>query len=271
MVSICSFDAHKPVPPQLAQPTLPTASCVPNASATKFANGPCSIWDAISRSVETTGQCCASALRKFSAARCAGCPLLTLGRVLDASGFVRRSQVFAGNVHESHTLAGMLDALNAPRGALVVMDRGIATEDRIQWLRERGYRYLVVSRARTRHFDAAAGRIETALSHGVQLHKEWSDDAREVRLYCFSEKRVDKERSIVERFAKRFEDALTQFSEGLAKPRTQKRVDHIWQRIGGSGKTAAASLSTMTSNLTLMKRDNAPRPCASPAARSPTR
>ena len=64
------------------------------------------------------------------------CPLLTLGLVLDASGFVRRSQVFAGNVHEAHTLAEMLDALNAPRGTLVVMDRGIATEDRIQWLRE---------------------------------------------------------------------------------------------------------------------------------------
>ena len=42
------------------------------------------------------------------------CPLLTLGLVLNGSGFVRRSQVFAGNVHESHTLAGMLNALNAP-------------------------------------------------------------------------------------------------------------------------------------------------------------
>ena len=81
--------------------------------------------------------------------------------MLDASGFVRRSQVFAGNVREHHTLAEMLDALNAPRAALVVMDRGI-----------------------------------------------------------------------VERFAKRFEDALTKLSEGLSKPRTQKRLDKVWQRIG---------------------------------------
>ena len=104
------------------------------------------------------------------------CPLLTLGLVLDASGFVRRSQVFAGNVREHHTLAEMLDALNAPRAALVVMDRGIATEDRVQWLREQGYRYLVVSRERTRRFDAeAAVRIETASSHGVHLHKVLSE------------------------------------------------------------------------------------------------
>ena len=67
-------------------------------------------------------------------------PLLTLGLVLDAGGFVCRSQVFAGNVRENRTLAEMLDSLDAPRGALVVMDRGIATEERVCWLRESGPR-----------------------------------------------------------------------------------------------------------------------------------
>ena len=36
----------------------------------------------------------------------------------------------------------------------------------------------------------------------------------------------------MERFAKRFEHALTELSEGLSKPRTQKRLDKVWQRIG---------------------------------------
>ena len=36
------------------------------------------------------------------------------------------------------------------------MDRGIATEDRVAWLRGAGYRYLVVSRERRREFDPAA-------------------------------------------------------------------------------------------------------------------
>ena len=175
----------------------------------------------------------AKALRGHSKDKRTDCPLLTLGLVLDASGFVRRSQVFAGNVREHHTLAEMLEALHAPRAALVVMDRGIATEERLRWLREHGYRYLVVSRERTRHFDAeAALRIETASKHGVHLHKVLSDDAQEVRLYCFSEQRAAKERGIAERFARRFEDALNQLSEGLSRPRTRKRVDQVWQRIG---------------------------------------
>ena len=161
------------------------------------------------------------------------CPLLTLALVLDASGFVRRSQVFAGNVREHHTLAEMLDALDAPREALVVMDRGIATEDCVKWLRDNDYRYLVVSRERTRHFDPeAAQRIETASRHGVHLHKVVSDDGQEVRLHCFSEERANKERAIVERFATRFEQALTQMSEGLSRPRTEKRAGKIRERIG---------------------------------------
>ena len=127
----------------------------------------------------------------------------------------------------------MHEALKAPRAAVVVMDRGIATEDRLRWLREQGYRYLVVSRERTRHFDPeAALRIETASKHGEHLHKVLSDDGQEVRLYCFSEQRAAKERGIVERFAKRFEDALTELSDGLSKPRTQKRLAKVWQRIG---------------------------------------
>ena len=39
------------------------------------------------------------------------CPLVTLGLVLDGSGFIRRSRVFAGNVSEDSTLEGMFTGL----------------------------------------------------------------------------------------------------------------------------------------------------------------
>ena len=180
---------------------------------------------------EAAGQ--PKAKRGHSKDKRSDCPLLTLALVLDASGFVRRSQVFAGNVREHRTLAEMLDALDAPREALVVMDRGIATEQCVKWLRDNDYRYLVVSRERTRHFDPeAAQRIETASRHGVHLHKVVSDDGHEVRLHCFSEERANKERAIVERFASRFEQTLTKLCEGLSRPRTEKRASKIRERIG---------------------------------------
>ena len=73
------------------------------------------------------------------------CPLLTLGLVVDGSGFVRRSEVMAGNIVEGEVLQGALKRLEVPAGALIVMDCGAATEKNLKWLRE--YRYLVVSRS----------------------------------------------------------------------------------------------------------------------------
>ena len=40
------------------------------------------------------------------------CPLVTLARVLDSSGFPKRSAVFAGNASEAKTLAHMLSELS---------------------------------------------------------------------------------------------------------------------------------------------------------------
>ena len=173
------------------------------------------------------------AKRGHSKEKRSDCPLLTLGLMLDASGFVRRSQLFAGNVREHRTLAGMLEALQAPAGALVVMDRGVATDACISWLREHRYRYLVVSRERHRQFDAeAAVSVRTQSNQTVHLHKVVSTDPDEVRLYCYSEERAQKERAIVERVATRFEAALTKLNDGLARPRAHKRLAQVWQRIG---------------------------------------
>ena len=157
--------------------------------------------------------------------------------MLDGSGFVRRSQVFAGNVREHRTLQGMLEVFEAPAGALVVMDRGVATEGCICWLRDNGYRYLVVSRERHRRFDPeTAVAIETRSNRTLHLHREVTSDPDEVRLHCYSEERADKERGIVERFSSRFEAALTAMHEGLARPRTRKQLDLVWQRIGRLSK-----------------------------------
>jgi len=122
------------------------------------------------------------------------CPLVTLGLVLDGSGFVRRSEVFDGNVVEGTTLAGMLAGLGAPTGALVVMDRGMATEENLVWLRAQGYRYLVVSRERQRQFDAdAATSIQSAGGDPIAVQRVLDAEGGEVRLYCYSECRRQRE------------------------------------------------------------------------------
>ena len=175
-------------------------------------------------------------------------PLLTLGLVLDGSGFVRRSGVFAGNVTEAHTLGSMLESLGAPQGGVVIMDRGIATKANLVWLRRQGYRYLVVSRDATRVFDTgqAATRVVTSSREAVDVYTQEvgceEDDGtpyREVLLRCHSASRETKERGILERFQKRFEDGLRDLNEGLSRPRTRKGLDHVQRRIGRLEKANA--------------------------------
>jgi len=161
------------------------------------------------------------------------CHLVTLGLVLDGSGFVRRSNTFAGNISEGATLEGMLKGLDAPQGAMVIMDAGIATEANLAWLVEHGYRYLVVRRGGVRQFDdTRAMSIQTAGGETLRLQKQTSEDGKELRLYCHSARREAKETAMMNRFSQGFEAGLQKIAQGLAKPRSEKRYDKLLLRIG---------------------------------------
>jgi transposase len=161
------------------------------------------------------------------------CPLVTLGLVLDGSGFVRRSKTFAGNVAEAGTMESMLIDLGALSGALVIMDAGIATQANLDWLVAQGYRYLVVRRGGERQFDPDESvTIETASGEPLSLQKTFSEDGEEVLLYCHSAGREAKETAMVKRFCQDFEAGLNKIDTGLAKPRSEKRPDKLMQRIG---------------------------------------
>jgi len=174
------------------------------------------------------------------------CPLVTLGLMLDGSGFVRRSEVFEGSVSEGGTLPGMLEKLDAPQGALVVMDAGIASEENIEWLREQGFKYLVVSRKRKREFEMArATKILSASGHEIYLHRQnastgsapeqgdppvQSEELEELTVACWPEQRAEKDQQINAR--SRFEAELSKLHEGLSKKGCTKKRDKVNQRIG---------------------------------------
>ena len=170
------------------------------------------------------------------------CPLLTLGVVVDGSGFVRRSEVMAGNIVEGDVLQGALRRLQVPAGALIVMDCGAATEKNLSWLREQGYRYLVVSRERTRQFDeTAAMSLQTAGRQQIQVQQVASEDGAEVRLYCHSPAREEKEQAMLKKAMTRFEKRLQELHEGLSRPRTHKKLETIWKRIGRLKATSSGA------------------------------
>jgi len=179
------------------------------------------------------------------------CPLVTLGLVLDVSGFPKRSRVFAGNVSEAGTLEEMLADLAAPSGATVVMDAGIASEDNLAWLTARGYRYIVVSRKQTRAFDPAkATEVATRSGEPVQVQRV-QGAGNEVLLYCYSSARAEKDRAIDTKKADFFEAELTKLALGLTKPRATKDPQKIRERIGRAREKYARAAQHYTVDLAL--------------------
>jgi transposase len=194
------------------------------------------LYDLTNTFFEGTASANAKAKRGHSKEKRSDCPLVTLALVLDGSGFPKRSEVFAGNVSEPATLAQMLERLAvapAAEGPTVVLDAGIASEENIAWLRERGYRYLAVSRERHKVFDAEqATLIREEGATRIRVQRLVDADTGEVRLYCHSTGREAKERGIAERFSTGLEAALDHLAEGLHRKGRVKRYEKVLTRIG---------------------------------------
>ena len=186
------------------------------------------------------GQCKTNALAAhgYSKEKRFDCPLVTLGLVLDSSGFPRRSHVYKGNVTESETLSKMIhglekDGTSTRQKPTVVMDAGIATEDNIAWLQEHQYPYLVVSRKKHREFDEASSVVVKKDNEcTVRVQKVFDEETQETLLYCHSTMREKKDQAIGDRFINRLEEDLQKLDNGLHKKRCLKKYDKVMVKIG---------------------------------------
>jgi len=205
------------------------------------------LYDLTNTYFEGSGKYNALAAYGHSKEKRTDCPLVTLGLVLDSSGFPIRSKVFSGNASEPQTLAEMIKGLNgSPQTEstkqqpvfnqgrpTIVMDAGIATEDNINWLKKEQYPYLVVSRKRHREFsEKEAVVVKKDKDCTVKAYKKINDQTGEVELYCHSTRREDKERAIYDRFSTRFEEALDKLNAGLHKKGCIKKYDKVLLSLG---------------------------------------
>lgn len=174
----------------------------------------------------------AQARRGRSKEKRSDCPLVTLGLVLDGSGFPRHSRIFPGNASEPQTLEEMLTDLGARPGITVVLDAGLASEENIDWLKAHDFRYLVVSRKRKRCFDPEASvMVKETPEQQVRVQRVVNDEG-EVELYCHSVAREAKEQAMQDHAGERFEEAINKLHEGLSRKGTVKKYGKVMERLG---------------------------------------
>ncbi len=162
------------------------------------------------------------------------CPLVTLGLVLDSSGFPRNSKIFKGNASEPATCKEMVETLEASESnPLIVMDAGIATEKNLAWLKEKGYRYLVVSRKRHQEWDEEKScLVRKKGDNEVRIYSKHNEQTNETELYCRSSLRAAKEEAMDNQCEQRFVEQMKSLAEGLSKKGCTKHYDKVMLSIG---------------------------------------
>lgn len=171
-------------------------------------------------------------------------PLITLALVLDGSGFVKRSEIFKGNISEPKTLQQMIKALtkkesetnilDVAKKPLIAMDAGIASEENLTWLKEHGYEYIAVSRKHEKQFDESKAVVVKQKKDDVivRVQKVINEASDEIELYCHSVPREAKEEAMQKQVQTRFEEELAYLKEGLGIKRRTKKYTKVIEKVG---------------------------------------
>ncbi len=171
-------------------------------------------------------------------------PIITLGVMLDSSGFVRKSEIFDGNVSEGKTFQGMLDKLKIAakdknlldtKSSLVVMDAGIATQENIDYLVKTGYEYIVVSRKKEKQFDetkSTAVKLNNKDEVIVRAQKVINEETGEIELFVHSQARELKENAMQKRVQDVFLEKLQYLKDGLIIKKRTKKYEKVLESIG---------------------------------------
>jgi len=84
--------------------------------------------------------------------------LVVLALVINGQGFIKYSAILEGNMSDPRTLDRMINKLrvktsHTAQKALVVIDAGIATEDNLNMIPDKGYDYMCVSRSTLKQYN----------------------------------------------------------------------------------------------------------------------
>lgn len=179
------------------------------------------------------------------------CPLVTLALAVDDYGFPVYSKIYAGNQSEPETLKDVLEKLLEDKTNLFqyvtptfVMDRGIATQDNIELMKEMKLNYIVIERGAVEkkyktEFENAktdfekintATKSEYGDKNDVYIKK--IDHSEEIcRVLCISEGRERKEIAIDEKKEERFLTDISKIKASIDKG-TIKVPGVAFERVG---------------------------------------
>ncbi len=165
------------------------------------------------------------------------CPLLSVGVVLDGDGFVLTHEVFRGNMNDCRTLVAAVGKLRssclADMAPTVVIDGGIATAENLEFLREKGYNYVVNGRrqARVKFAEDFLDRNQFTKVSGREDKGKTPVFVRRIRhdgetvVLCCSDGRRNKEDAIVDGAERKLVEGLERLRARVLRNDPRLKID----------------------------------------------
>jgi transposase len=166
------------------------------------------------------------------------CKQVCLALVVTREGMPLGYEVFAGNRTDVTTVEEIVEAMEARYGLaqrIWVMDRGMTSDDNLEWLRATGRRYLVgtpKSELRKWARQIAEARDWQVVRDGIEAKQGLGPDGVETFVLIRSVERREKERAMHERFARRIEEGLTKLERRLQQARRPLDVRRLERQVG---------------------------------------
>ena len=206
------------------------------------------LYDVTSTYFEGQARGNAKAARGYSRDHRPDCKQVNIGLVVTPEGLPIGYEVFSGHTADVTTVEEMVEMMETKYGKarrIWVMDRGMVSEENLDFLRERGARYLVgTPKRQLRHFEAHLLDQENwaVVQAGVEVKLVPHPDGGPGEQYvlCRSSARREKEKAMIALARQRLRAQLDQTHASLQK-RPARDPGVIERRIGRwLGRYAAA-------------------------------
>jgi len=201
-------------------------------------------YDITSTYFEGSGQNNEQAKRGYSRDRRPDCVQVCIGLVLSREGLPLAFEVFDGNRTDVTTVEEMVDLMENKYGQaerVWVMDRGMISEENLEFLRKRKARYLVgTPRSMLRRFEQELAEAKwEEVEPGVEIKLcQAPEGTEETFILCRSRGRQEKETAILNRFVNRLEAGLNKLAQQAEKGKirqkqiAERRIGRLLERNG---------------------------------------
>jgi transposase len=163
------------------------------------------------------------------------CKQVNLALVVSRSGMPVGYEVFAGNRHDSTTLEEMIrhiERLHGRAARIWVLDRGMVSEENVEFLKQGGRRYIVgTPKSMLKQYERELLAEDWRPVHeGLEVRLCPAPGGSEVFILCRSAQRQQKEQAIHARFEKRIEEGLLKMETACRKRKQNPLL--VAQRVG---------------------------------------